>query len=88
MSYFVYVLKSESTGQFYIGQTDNLIRRIAEHNDSDYRGTEYTKRHKGPWACIYKEEFKTRSEAMKREKELKAKKSKRYLAYLINYSGC
>jgi len=83
LSYFVYILKSESTAQFYIGHTNDLNRRILQHNDIDYQGTKHTKRNKGPWICVYTETFSTRSEAMKREKELKAKKSRKYIEYLI-----
>jgi putative endonuclease len=92
MSYFVYILESESTGVFYIGHTDNLSRRIIEHNDPDYQGTKYTKLHKGPWNCVYKEEFSTRSEAMRRERQIKAKKSRNYIEYLVasrqSFKGC
>jgi putative endonuclease len=92
MSYFVYILKSKSTGQFYIGHTDDLTRRIIEHNNPDYLGTKYTKLHKGPWICVYDEECPSRSEAMQRERQIKAKKSRKYIEYLIaskqNPEGC
>jgi len=84
MAYFVYILQSESTSQYYIGHTDNLDRRISQHNDADYHGSKHTKRNKGPWTCVYTEEFTTRSEAMKREKEMKAKKSKKCIEYLLS----
>jgi len=83
LSYSVYILKSDSTSQFYIGHTDNLERRIAEHNDSSYEGTQYTKRHRGPWRCVYTEEYETRSLAIIREKQIKKKKSRQYIEYLI-----
>ena len=35
-------------GEIYIGQTSDLNRRLAQHNDPDYRGTLHTKRHVGP----------------------------------------
>ncbi len=84
MSYIVYILKSETTSQYYIGHTDNLDRRLSQHNNPDYHGTRHTKRNKGPWLCVYTEKYNTRSEAMKREKEIKAKKSRKYLEFLIN----
>ena len=67
MSYFVYVLINPEN-KIYIGQTNDLQRRLAEHNETDFRGTLHTKRHKGPWEIVYSEEVSTRSEAMKREK--------------------
>jgi len=83
LSYTVYILKSASTSQFYIGHTDNLERRISEHNDPSYEGTQYTKRHRGPWKCVYTEEYETRSLAIIREKQIKHKKSRKYIEYLI-----
>ncbi len=81
--YIVYILKSESTSRFYVGHTDNITRRLAQHNDPDYHGSKHTKRNRGPWACVYTEEYDTRSKAMKREKQIKATKSKKYIEFLI-----
>jgi len=71
MVYFVYILQSESSGRHYCGQTDDLERRLKQHNDPDYHGSKTTKRFKGPWKLIWKEEHPSRSEAMKREKQIK-----------------
>jgi putative endonuclease len=87
MPYFVYILQSESSAQYYIGHTNNLTRRISQHNDTDYHGSKHTKRSKGPWICVYTESFGTRSEAMQREKEIKAKKSKVYIEYLLSWQS-
>ena len=65
--YYVYVIKSLSKGTFYTGHTDNLERRLDEHN----QGISFSTRNKGPWIIVYSEEFVTRSDAMKREKYLK-----------------
>jgi putative endonuclease len=52
----------------YIGYTSDLIRRLDEHNEGENTST----RNKGPWKIIYFENnFPTRTEALKREKELK-----------------
>ena len=56
MSCFVYVLRSEATGKVYVGQTNDMERRLREHNDPNYRGTLHTKRNKGPWALVHSEE--------------------------------
>ncbi|MEW6052869.1 MAG: GIY-YIG nuclease family protein [Nitrospirota bacterium] len=87
MPFLVYILKSESTSQYYIGHTDDLDRRISQHNNIDYHGSQHTKRNKGPWTCVYTETFLTRSEAMQREKEIKSKKSRRYIEYLLNWQS-
>ncbi len=70
-SYAVYVLVNAEQ-ELYIGQTQDLGRRLAQHNDPGYRGTLHTKRHPGPWRLLRQEEFPTRREAMRREKELKS----------------
>jgi len=88
MSYFVYVLINPEK-KIYIGQTTDLQRRLAEHNEPDFRGTLHTKRHKGPWKIMYTEECLTRSEAMKREKQLKSFKGREYIRQYINEDdGC
>ena len=84
LPYTVYILRSESTGRYYIGHTDNLDRRLSQHNDANYHGSNHTKRNKGPWICVYTESFGTRSEAMKREKEIKGKKSRSYIESLLS----
>ncbi len=63
----VYILKSQLLERFYIGQTKDLDKRIEWHNSSRAR---WTKRYQ-PWAIVYTESFDKRSDAIKREKELK-----------------
>ncbi len=72
MAYFVYVLKSEKAGSSYVGHTSNIERRVAEHN----RGESLSTRNKGPWKLVYKEEFRTRSEAIIKEKYFKTVKGR------------
>ncbi len=79
MVYVVYILQSEQDGSFYIGHTGDLGKRLADHNSGESR---YTKR-KVPWRLVYEEKFETRSEAMKREKFLKAQKNKEFYLRLI-----
>ena len=83
MAYIVYILRSESTSTYYVGHTDDLLRRTSQHNDSEYHGSKHTKRNKGPWVCVYSEQYDTRAEAIKREKEIKAKKSRKYIEFLL-----
>jgi putative endonuclease len=87
MSYFVYVIISESTGETYTGQTCDLNRRLAEHNDLNYHGTLHTKRRKGPWRLLHCEEYDTRAEAMKRERWFKSGSGYRYIKKL-KQGGC
>ncbi|MCE2499886.1 MAG: GIY-YIG nuclease family protein [Dehalococcoidia bacterium] len=66
--YTVYVLRSATTGRRYVGQTENLDRRLHEHQ-SGLAG--YTKG-RGPWLLLHREEYPTRREAMQRERFLKS----------------
>lgn len=68
MSYFLYILKSESTNRSYIGQTSDLEKRLWEHNN----GKSLSTRRKGPWKLVYYEEFATRSGALMRERYFKS----------------
>ncbi len=66
--YFVYVIKSIKTSECYKGITDDLNRRVGEHNSDKSRST----KGKGPWALIYSEKCYDRAEARQREKYLKS----------------
>jgi putative endonuclease len=68
MSYIVYVLRSKVTGVHYTGHTEDLDRRLFEHNNGLLG--RFTKG-KGPWEVIYTKEFETRAMAMAHEKYLK-----------------
>ncbi len=77
--YYVYVLISESSGRLYIGHTDNVERRLAEHQ----RGKSKYTRKRGPWKVEKKVHCKSRSEAMKLEYKLKRmKRPERVLNYI------
>lgn len=73
--YIVYVLKSEIAKKSYIGMTDDLERRLIEHN----RGKAIYSRRYRPWKVIYKEEFKERIKAREREIYFKSARGRRFL---------
>jgi putative endonuclease len=77
--FFVYIIQSKKDGSYYIGQCDDLDCRLSKHNDgfSKYSSS------KRPWKLVYFELYTSRSEAILREKVLKAKKSRKFLEYLI-----
>ena len=75
MSYYAYVLRSESHGTNYYGSCEDLDKRLNQHNTGKVR---YTKG-RMPWKLNYYEEFETRSEAMKREKFFKSIDGYNYL---------
>ncbi len=72
---FVYILRSDTTGRFYVGSTDNLDRRMSEH----LRGHSSATRGRGPWKLAHTEEFDTLLEARRREWEIKRWKSSRLI---------
>ncbi len=82
--FWVYILKSESTGRYYVGSTSDINRRLSQHNDPNYTGTKTTKYFKGPWLLVYSESYETRSQAMVREKQIKSWKSRKAIEELIN----
>ncbi|MCL4517662.1 MAG: GIY-YIG nuclease family protein [Bacteroidetes bacterium] len=77
--FYVYVLENEATHQFYTGSTDDLARRLDEH----IHGKSMFTRHRGFWKLVYSESFETRSLAVRRELEIKSKKSRTYIERLI-----
>jgi len=83
MSYFLYILQSQKTQKYYIGQTNNLERRLKQHNNGQSKSTKNGK----PWELIYTEEFEKRSEAMSREAKIKSLKSRIYIERLISQIG-
>ncbi|MCX5706621.1 MAG: GIY-YIG nuclease family protein, partial [Candidatus Omnitrophica bacterium] len=61
---YVYVLCSLKNNRYYIGSTNNLKRRLAEHN----RGESLSLRNKGPFKLVYCEEYAAKRDAILREK--------------------
>ena len=82
MSYFVYIIQSKKDDRFYIGSTNNLTEKVERHNQDRSR---YTKG-RGPWRLVYKEAHADRSTAVKREKEIKNRKSKHFIEHLVRTS--
>jgi len=77
--YYTYILYSCKTDHYYIGHTHDLELRLERHNDGWSRSTKSGI----PWKIIYYEEYSTKSDANKRELEIKRKKSRKYIATLI-----
>ncbi len=76
----VYILYSQKLDKYYTGYTcDVLEKRILKHN-SNHKGFTGGK---GDWVLVYQEEFEGQSLAMAREKEIKRKKSRKYIEWLI-----
>lgn len=65
--YFVYILLCQD-GSYYTGSTNDVEKRFKNHLEG--HGARYTKSHK-PVKIIYTEKHDTKSEALKREAEIK-----------------
>ena len=74
--FVVYVLFSRKFNRTYAGYTSNLIERFKSHNYLSKKG--YTIRYR-PWIVILVEFYKTKSEAIKREKLLKSGKAREWI---------
>ena len=65
--HYVYVLKSAKSKYPYIGYTNDLKRRLIEHNNGENDST----KNRIPWELIYYEAFKDQHDAATRERKLK-----------------
>lgn len=65
--FYVYVLKSKKDNSIYIGYTNDLVRRLKEHNNKESLST----KHKAPFEVIYYEAYKSKADARFREDNLK-----------------
>lgn len=77
----VYVLFSETYNKIYIGYSSNMEERLKSHNELATKGWTVKFR---PWKLIYTKTFDTKSEAMKREKQLKTARGREFIWQLIN----
>lgn len=75
--YVVYAIYNRLLDKVYIGQTSDIDKRIDEHNLHTFAG--FTSRFEGKWELIFKESIATRSEALKREKQLKSYRGREFI---------
>ena len=79
MKGFVYLLLSKKDHKTYVGSTNDVERRITEHNNGKTPST----RNRRPLKLIYTEEFDTLLEARNREKYLKSRKGRKELKMIF-----
>ncbi len=72
---YVYVLMSETDGNWYTGYTVDLRKRLAQHQAGNSAST----RSRGPWSLIYYEASLDIEDARARERYLKSGMGKRYV---------
>ncbi len=74
MLYFVYILLSLKDNRLYVGCTNNISRRIKDHN----YGKVYATKNRRPLVVIYSEKFEHKADAFNRERYLKTLWSARF----------
>jgi putative endonuclease len=77
----VYVLYSPSFNKIYIGYTSNLNNRFLSHNELATKGHTIKFR---PWVIVYSEEVETKTEAIKRERQLKSANGRKFVWDIIH----
>ncbi len=75
MGYFVYILNSKKRSKYYVGQTNNIEKRIKRHNKGYVPSTKSGL----PWDLVLTFKVENRSEAMKLEKKIKKRGITRFL---------
>ena len=77
--FFTYILISEKDGSLYIGQTQDVQKRLKRHN----AGRNVYSSRKKPWKLLFAKECNSRSEAMKLERYLKNLKKREAVFHWI-----
>lgn len=72
---YVYVIKSEKKKFRYVGITDNIKRRLIEHNCGKNKSTSFYK----PFVLVLSEKYQNYKEAREREKFLKSVQGRKFL---------
>ncbi len=79
MSYFVYVIKSEVDGRIYVGFSENVQKRLREHNSGKTKSTKGYRL----WKLIFTKECETRIQARELEKYYKSGIGKEILKRMV-----
>jgi len=79
MLYACYILYSEKLDRYYVGHTDSIDDRLKEHNEGK---SKYTSK-ATDWVVAYSEQYEHREVARSREFEIKRKKSRKYITWLL-----
>lgn len=84
MKYIVYIIQSQKDNKFYTGLTNNLERRLSEHNQGKH-STPSTL-YRGPFNLVYKEECDNRVMARQREKYWKSGEGREMRDKIIHHN--
>jgi putative endonuclease len=78
--HYVYILYSKKLDRYYIGSCGDVEKRLIRHNAGATKSTKPGR----PWQAIYREQFDSKTLAIKRENYLKRMKSRAFIEHLIN----
>lgn len=81
--YCTYIIYSQKLNKYYIGNTEDVKLRLERHNAGWSKFTSQA----DDWELKYYEEYGGKAEAAKRELEIKRKKSRKYIEWLITAGG-
>jgi putative endonuclease len=81
--FHTYILYSEKLNKYCIGHCEDIVLRIQRHN----AGWSHFTSQINDWILKYSEQYPTKSEAMRREHEIKRKKSRKFIEDLITAGG-
>ncbi|MDB4582674.1 GIY-YIG nuclease family protein [Draconibacterium sp.] len=79
MGYFVYAIKSKLDGRIYVGFSENVQKRLKEHNSGKTKSTKGFR----PWELIFTQECETRIDARELEKYFKSGSGKEKLKKMV-----
>ena len=82
--YYTYIIQSQKNGKYYTGICQDINIRIERHNAGATPSTKSGR----PWKLVYSESYQNNSDALKREREIKSKKSRKYIEFLITNKSC
>lgn len=80
MNCYTYILYSKLLDKYYVGYTNILIEERLKKHNTNHKG--FTGK-ANDWVVVYVEVFDSKNEAYAREREIKAKKSRKYIEKLI-----
>ena len=75
-----YILQSKKNGSFYVGSSDDLNRRILEHNSGQTKSTKTGQ----PWKVVFSYDFDNSNAGLSAERRVKALKSRKIIEKVIN----
>ena len=82
MPFYVYILYSQSADRYYVGESENVNERLSSHLKGISKYTSVA----NDWKIVHVETFESRLLAIKREREIKKKKSRKYIEWLLSNS--